>query len=216
MQTLRSMLVIALISLSMLLCSCSKQQQEPIDFGKFENNVYSNNYFNMQISIPQSWYVMDDEMRIELMKKAVKTVVGDNENLQAVAKASDLKNLSLLLASEKPPGSPVASNPSLLVMAEKIKHLPGIKRGSDYHFATKKIFENSAVKPFYPREIYETSLGTLHFDVMDMTFKMGQTKYFQKQFAAIYKDYALLIALNYRDEAGLKKLEKVLQSVTFN
>jgi len=200
----------------MLVCSCGKQQEKPIDFGKFENNVYSNNYFNMHISIPQSWYVMDDEVRIELMKKAVKTVVGDNENLQAVAKASDLKNLSLILASEKPPGASVGSNPSLLVMAEKVKHLPGMKRGSDYHFTTKKIFEKSAVKPSYPKKIYETSIGSLNFDVLEITFEMGQTQYFQKQFAAIYKDYALLIALNYRNEADLKKLEEVLQAVTFN
>jgi len=216
MHTLRSIIVLTLLSITMLACSCGKSQDEPIDFGKFENNVYSNNYFNMQISIPQSWYVMEDEMRIELMKKAVKTVVGENENLQAVAKASDLKNLSLLLASEKPPGSPIASNPSLLVMAEKAQHLPGMKRGSDYHFNTKKIFEKSALKPSYPKEIHETSMGTVHFDVMEITFNMGQTTYFQKQFATRYKDYVLLIALNYRDEAGLKKLEKVLQSVIFN
>jgi len=216
MHTLRSIFIITLISLTMLVCSCGTQQQEPIDFGKFENNVYSNNYFNMHISIPQSWYVMDDEVRIELMKKAVKTVVGDNENLQAVAKASDLKNLSLILASEKPPGASVGSNPSLLVMAEKVKHLPGMKRGSDYHFTTKKIFEKSAVKPSYPKKIYETSIGSLNFDVLEITFEMGQTQYFQKQFAAIYKDYALLIALNYRNEADLKKLEEVLQAVTFN
>ena len=203
-----------LVILSLLFnLGCSNNSEKAIDFGKFEEGTYSNTFFNLRVSIPDSWYVMDDESRIALMQKSKNIVAGDNKNLNAVFNAADLQNLNLLTTYEKPPGAPVSTNPSLIIIAENIKHAPGITKGSDYHFHTKKMMESSQMDVLFPTDIYEETISGKIFEVMDMEINMGSVKNFQKQYATIVNHYALLIAITYQDDDGLKKLEQILQTV---
>ncbi len=195
---------------------CSNNSEKAIDFGKFEESIYSNDFFNLNVSIPESWFVMDDESRIAMMQRSQKLVAGDNKNLNALINAADLQNLNLMTASENPPGTPVSSNPSFIIIAESIKHAPGIKRGSDYHFHTKKLMESSQVSVSFPEEIYETTIGNKTFDTMVIEIEMGGVKNFQKQYATIVNEYALLFAITYQDDAGLSKLEQILQTIKIN
>jgi hypothetical protein len=196
------------------LISCS--DKKVIDFGEFDAGVYSNSYFNLMLSLPDSWHVLDLESRMEIMKRGGEIVAGNNRNLKAAIKAADLKSLNLLTAYEHPPGTAVATNPGFMVIAEKIKHLPGIKRGSDYHFHAKKLMKMSRVKVTYPKDIYEATLDGVSFDVMEMEISIGEALIKQRQYAAIMKGYALLVALTYQDETGLNQLEEITGSVTFN
>lgn len=192
---------------------CSKQSEKAIDFGKFEGGTYSNTFFNLNVSIPDSWHVMDDESRIALMQRGTKIVAGDNKNLKATLNAANLKSLNLMTTSENPPGTPVSSNPSFILIAENIKHAPGIKRGSDYHYHTKKMMGESALEVSFPRDIYEETIDGRTFDVIEIMINMGNIKNYQKQYATIIKQYALLIIITYQDDEGLNKLEQILQTM---
>ena len=192
---------------------CSKKSENAIDFGKFEGNTYSNTFFNLNVSIPETWYVMDDEARAALMQKSKKIVAGDDKNLNASLDALDLKHLALVTASEKPPGTPVSSNPSFILIAENIKHAPGIKRGRDYHFHTKKMLESSQLEVSFPKEIYEIKIDGISFDVLETAVTMGNLINFQRQYAAVINQYVLLIGLTYQDNEGLWKLEEILQTM---
>ena len=147
---------------------CGDNSKKAIDFGKFENGTYSNGFFNLKVSIPDPWAVMDDETRIALMQKSKQFVAGDDKNLKAAIDAADLQSLNLLSASEKPIGTPVATNPSFIILAESIKHAPGVVKGSDYHAHTKKIMENSQLDVSFPTAIYEKTVGGKTFEVMEM------------------------------------------------
>lgn len=210
---LRKTWLLLLLFITLVSVGCEKQPPKAIDFGSFEKGAYVNAFFDLRIPIPESWHVLDDETRIELMSRGAQVAAGDNENLQAVINAAEMKNLSLLFASEKPPGFPTNSNPTLMVIAESITHAPGIKRGSDYHFHTRKMLEQSPMKVTYPREIYVQKIGNVSFDVLEAQLEMGTVSHFQRQYVAIYNNYALLIGLTYQDEAGLKKLEQILQQI---
>jgi len=192
---------------------CSKQSEKAIDFGKFAGGTYSNTFFNLNVSIPDSWHVMDDESRIALMQRGKNIVAGDNKNLKATLNAANLKSLNLMTTSENPPGAPVSSNPSFILIAENIKHAPGIKRGSDYHYHTKKMMGESALEVSFPRDIYEETIDGRTFDVFEIMLNMGNIKNYQKQYATIIKQYALLIVITYQDYEGLNKLEQILQTI---
>ncbi|MCK4541702.1 MAG: hypothetical protein KAU17_05650 [Spirochaetales bacterium] len=208
----KKLLILQLLLL--ILFSCVSTSKATIEFGNFESGVYRNNFFNLTVKIPDSWYVVDDKSRIELMKEGIKLIAGDNDSLKAVFNAADLENLNLLTASEYPTGAPVSFNPSFIIMAEKVEHLPGIVKGKDYHFHTKKLIESSAVSVSYSNEIYEVQLCRGHtFDVMELEINIGKIKILQKQYAAIINGYALLFGLTYSNEMELGKLNNIIQTI---
>jgi hypothetical protein len=192
----------------------SETEDNAIDFGEFEDGVYSNTFFNLAIAIPEDWHVLDAETRSQLMRQGGKLVAGNNRNLKAAIKAADLDSLNLLAAYEHAPGAPVTSNPGIMIIAEKIKHMPGIERGSDYHYHTKKMMRMSNINVAFPEEIYETSIDDVSFDVMEMQINMGQMSIIQRQYVTIMNGYALLVGLTYQDGDGLYQLEDILLTMS--
>ena len=208
------MTLVACVVTSVLTISCS--DKKAIDFGTFEAGNYSNTFFNLMLSIPESWHVLDLESRMEIMKRGGEIVAGENKSLKAAIKAADLQSINLLTAYEHPPGAAVATNPGIMLIAEKITHAPGIKRGSDYHYHAKKLMKLSRMKVSYPKEIYEKTIDGVTFDIMETEIIMGPgVVIHQRQYATIMKGYALMMALTYQDEAGLNQLEKIVATLTF-
>ena len=210
LKTIALLLVIGLLS-------CDHQSEtadNAIDFGEFEAGVYSNTFFNLAIAIPEDWHVLDAEARNQLMRQGGKLVAGNNRNLKAALNAADLDSLNLLAAYEHAPGAPVTANPGIMIIAEKIKHMPGIKRGSDYHYHTKKMMRMSNINVAFPEEIYETSIDDVSFDVLEMQINMGHMNIMQKQYVTILNGYALLVGLTYQDGEGLYQLEDILLTMS--
>lgn len=208
--------ILIVSTLLLFLFSCNINSQKTIDFGIFESGVYKNKFFDLRVKIPESWHTVDDDSRIELMKKGADLIAGDDENLKAIFNAADLDSINLLIVTEYPLGAPVSYNPSFIIMAEKVVHLPGIVRGKDYHFHTKKLIESSAITVSYPIDIYEDQLGTEYtFDIMELEINIGKIKYFQKHYAIIMKGYALIFALTYSNKEELEKLDNIIETIEF-
>jgi hypothetical protein len=204
-----------LIITSVFIITCS--DKKIIDFGEFEAGVYTNSFFDLMLSLPDSWHVLDLESRMEIMKRGGKIVAGNNKSLKAAIDIADQKSLNLLTAYESPPGSAVSTNPGIMLIAEKVNHAPGIKRGSDYYFQAKKLMKLSNIKVSYPKEIYELIIDGVSFDVMETEITMGPGVVIrQRQYATIMNKYALLVALTYQDENGLDQLEQIVKTIKFN
>ena len=210
MKIIALLLVIGLLSCGLQ----SETAENAIDFGDFQDGVYNNTFFNLAIAIPEDWHVLDAETRNQIMRQGGKLIAGNNRNLKAAMNAADLDSLNLLAAYEYAPGTPVTSNPGIMIVAEKIKHMPGIRRGSDYHYHTKKMMRMSNINVSFPEEIYETSIDEVSFDVMEMQINMGQMSIMQKQYVTIMNGYALLVGLTYQDGEGLYKLEDILLTMS--
>ena len=213
MRTLKIWAVVMVMAAA--LSGCSSKKEEAVNFGQYTDGVYTNSYFGVRVPLPDAWFVMDDEARLALMQQGSKIVAGDNKNLKAVMDASDLNSMNLLTAYEHPPGSSVETNPSIIMVVEKIGHLPGIKRGSDYHYHTKKLMEQSALSVRFPNEIYEASIGGVPFDVLDIEYNVPQGQNLQKQYCTTMKKYALSIIITYQDDEGLQRLNDILSAIEF-
>jgi hypothetical protein len=204
-----------MIITSVFIINCS--DKEIIDFGEFEAGVYTNSFFDLMLRLPDSWHVLDLESRMEIMKRGSKIVAGNNKRLKAAIDTADQKSLNLLTAYESLPGAAVSTNPGIMLIAEKVNHAPGIKRGSDYYFQAKKLMKLSNIKVSYPKEIYEIIIDGVSFDVMETEITMGPGVVIrQRQYATIMKKYALLVALTYQDENSLDQLEQIVKTIKFN
>jgi len=142
-------------------------------------------------------------------------LAGEDKNLNAVIKASELQSINLLVVFKHPLGAPVPYNPSIVCVAERVRHMPGIKRGKDYQFHTKKLLQSSQVDVSFPKEIFTSQLDGKNFDVMPLEMSFAGQIIRQKQYVAIMKGYALIIIASYTSPEEEAELNKILQSVRF-
>jgi hypothetical protein len=198
-----------------LLTTFEIQAADEINFGEIKNSVYQNNYFKMSATIPKGWSVQTQKSQKEILDRGGKMAAGDDKNLKAMIKATELQIVNLFAAFKHPQGSPVDYNPSIMSIAEKVSHLPGITRGKDYHFHTKRVLQSTQMQVSFPKEVYTKQIDGIDFDVMivNMT-SVGQTIK-QKQYVSIIKGYALIISITYTTDEDEAELDKALQSIHF-
>ncbi len=200
-----------------LFTGCGKKTSSyEIDFGVVENSTYRNNYFGLSMKLPLGWDVQSQEMQQKIMDIGATMVAGDDENLKTVVKASELQTVNLLAVFKHPIGAPVAYNPNIICIAESIRHMPGIKRGKDYHFHSKKLLESSQIEVSFPKEIYTEQIGGTDFDIMTLQMHFAGQTIKQRQYVAVMKGYALLLIISFTTNEEESELQKALDSILFN
>jgi hypothetical protein len=204
----------AIIISTFVFSGCRKKASEEIGFGSMDGSVYANEYFELTIELPTDWTLQDSEDQKQLMDVGAKVVAGDDKNMNAIFKATEMQTVNLFMASKHPVGTPISFNPSIIGLAEKVSHMPGIKRGKDYHFHTKRLMESSSLEVSFPEEIYTEELGGYLFDVMSVEMKMSGVLVKQKQYVTVLKGYALDFCISYcneEEEGALKDILKTIQ-----
>src|SRR5438552_17365781 len=77
-------------------CKQSSKIPENFDYGKIENGVYSNNYFDFEIPIPEKWVVQDKEQVKQLQKEGEDLIAEKDKELAKKIKAGDISSAILL------------------------------------------------------------------------------------------------------------------------
>lgn len=156
-----------------LLGGCERRASDEIDFGGIKNSVYQNKYFGLSVKLPAEWSVLDQEAQRLLVETGGKMAAGADKNLKAVIKASEMQTVYLFTAFKHPLGAPVTFNPGIMCLAERVRQMPGIKRGKDYLFHARKLLESGQIEYSFPSEISTESVGGQDFDVMHAETLMG-------------------------------------------
>ena len=201
--------------LLLLVAGCRQKAASEIDFGDFNNSVYTNSYFGMTVSFPTDWKIQDQAEQRRLMKFGGKLMSGDDKNLNAVVKASELQSVNLFAVFQYAPGSPVDFNPSVLAIAEDVRHAPGITRGKDYLFHTRKMLEAGQIQVNFPNEPYTEKLGGTDFDVLDAEISVRSITVKQKYYSAIMKGYAMCFVASFNTPEQGAALKKILDTTEF-
>jgi hypothetical protein len=194
---------------------CGRKATDEIDFGTINKSVYQNHYFGLTVALPPEWSVQDQETRQKMMELGGKMVAGDDKNLNAAVKASEMTTVNLFAAFKHPVGTPVPYNPNIMCLAERVRHMPGIKEGKDYLFHAKRMLESSHMQVSFPKEMSAESMGGQQFGVMHTEMSMAGEAIRQKYYAAIIKDYALVFIVSFTTEEDELSLEKTLKTVEF-
>jgi hypothetical protein len=186
------------------------------DAGKSEAGKYSNDYFGFSMTFPAEWAIAPKETTEALQSQGSDIVAGDDPTLKAAVEAAEENSYQLLMISEKPVGAPVADfNANIVVMAEKVSHLPGLVSGADYLASVSNLLQQTDL-PYQPAgEIKEVEIGGRKFHRADFTLAMNGMEVQQSYFATIDKGYALGFILSGND-TSMANLEKIASSVVFN
>ena len=186
-----------IIGLSLLLTGCDTKPSTEIGYGTIESGVYTNDYFNMSIKVPDNWIIQSQAAQKELMETGSNLISGEDKNLKAILKESEKKTVNMFSFFKFELGTPVPFNPSIISVAERISHMPGVKRGSDYHFFGKKTLESSQMNYQFPNEIYTKVISGVPFDVMPAQITVNSLTIYQEIYAAKINDYILIFTLSY-------------------
>ena len=211
----KSMYFALVIACAVLLAGCEKKASDEIDSGTFKDSVYRNKYFGLTLTVPSEWSIQDQESRQQIMDRGVKMVGGEDKNLKAAIKASELQTVNLLTAFKHPVGTPVSFNPNISCVAERVRHMPGIKRGKDYLFHSRRLLESSQMDVSFPRDISAEELGGANFDVMYTEMALAGMTVRQKYYATVVKGYALAFVVSFTTEEEEAALQSILESVAF-
>jgi hypothetical protein len=186
-----------------------------ITYGTISNNIYKNDYFGMSMDVPQGWSVQSKAAMKQLMDQGSDLVAGDDQNLKAIMKQSEKQTVNMFVFFKYEQGTPVTFNPSIVAVAERVTHMPGIKRGADYFFHVRRLLQASQVEYTFPKKIYTTDLSGVSFDVMPAEISASFLTVEQDYYAALMKDYVLNFILSYSNEDEKQELIKILDTVSF-
>lgn len=209
-----------ILLVSFFLVGCGEKPEnkalDEISYGTIVDGVYSNEYFDMSIKVPENWIVQNQASQKELMEVGSNLIAGDDANLKVIMKEAEKQTVNMFSFFKFEQGAPVGFNPSVISVAERVTNMPGIKKGSDYLFHVKKLLESGQMNHKFPEEIYSVELSGKPFDVMTMQLDVNGFIVNQKYYAARINDYVLSLIISYSSEAEMDELKEALNQVVFS
>jgi len=206
-----------ILGVGILLSGCNFQNQlKDFDYGKVENNKYTNSFFNIVVTLPEGWKVQSKEQMDNLAKKGEDLITGDNKDLKRAIKASEINTANLLGVFQYEVGAAVDYNPNFMMVAENLIHAPGVKSGSDYLFHVRKYLKQSQVQiDSLDNESTKVLINGQEFYYMNVVMNYLGYKIKQSYYATIINDFALSAIISYVSDEQKLELEKIVNSMKF-
>lgn len=216
-------LVFSLLSIALFSFSCepnAKQQKEAkqkiLDYGKIENGVYTNEFFNFSLELPQDWHVQSQESMEDLQDAGSDLLAGEDENKKAILEASRDRSGSLLGLFKYEIGSQVDFNPSFLMLFERFSGATGIKTGADYLFHTRKMLKESNLSyAVLDEEFKSQQVDGRDFYTLNTRLDVGENSIYQTYYVHVEGKYALAMIMTYFNPETKTELEAILNKVKF-
>lgn len=153
----------------------------------------ANEFFKLTLDAPTDWYVLTNAELLELLNMGGKVATSGNREMEAVLDASEENQAALFGVFRHPPGTPVEINPNVIASAERVSYSPGIKRGSDYFFHTKRMLGQSNLAVTFEDGYAEREIGGVNFDRMNTTMTVQGVTINQSYYAAKFDDHIVLL-----------------------
>lgn len=211
------MIVVCLLSVGVFNAYSQEASiDKPFDYGTVENNIYSNSYFDFNMTIPTDWSVQSQEQVDHLSKIGKKLMAGDDEQMKAVLNAVDIQTAYLLAVFKYEKGTAVDYNPGFILISENIVQSPGIKTGSDYLFHARKLMEQSQLKYNHiDSDFKKEVVDGVDFYTMNAEMKYMKLSIKQVYYSTIRNGFAFSVVISYVTKDQKKELLKVIESMQF-
>jgi len=213
-----SIQVFILFLLMIFSASCSNDgQPSGFDYGKVENNKYTNSFFDFEMSVPTGWSVQSREQTENLSKVGKDLMAGDDENMKAAIDASTINSANLLAVFKHDLKTAVKYNPNLMMIAENLKNAPDIKTGADYLAHTRNFLKQSQMKHDHIDDASKKEMiGGKEFYSMNVTINYNGMQIHQTYYSSIQKGFSLVATISYIDNTQKKVLQDAVKSISFN
>lgn len=214
MKTMKQLLVILLAVSLIFSIGCTKKSgSDKVTLGETNNGVYTNDFFNLKINVPQDWYSPTKEEMDQIANVGNEAVAGDDEELKNQLDLAKEKTLNLLFVFKHPLDFLGGVNYNFMCIAENLG-IAGIsvKTGDAYLDAAKELMKNAGL-PYEFSEYGTADIGGKSFTTMDAVVNLGDLTLTQRYHTAIIKGYAMNFVLSFTTEEEYNELKTILDSV---
>lgn len=192
-----------------------KQEPKNFDYGKIENGVYTNNYFDFEIPVPANWAVQNKDQVQQLQKTGEELVSGNDKELGAKIKAANVRTAILLTVfKNKTDAVTDKFNSSFIILSENLGAIP-VKKGSDYLAHAKEIMQQSNMSYQFAPDYSTEKIGNKQFDRMDVSLGGQGQNVQQSYYSMIDKNFALSIIISYGDDQQKAELKNIINKIKF-
>lgn len=216
MKRFKSTIIILLLVVFAFTTGCSKKSKKEITLGKMDGKTYTNEYFGLTYTIPDSWAIATDEEKATLTKAGQEAVANGDEKLKKQLDLSKEKALNLVFAFKHPLSYAEGFNPNFFCIAENlsIANSLSIKSGADYLTASKELMKKSGI-PYVFKDLTSEKLGGKNFDVMEVNIDIQGIQIHQKYYSTIIDGYALNFISSYSTDEELNEINKISETIKF-
>ena len=200
-----------------VIVGCKNQNMpENFDYGTIEDNIYRNEYFDVEFTFDSKWHIQTQEDMDDLMK-AGEELLPEDKNIEEVLKASEINTATLFSIFKHELGSAVDFNPSFLLFVENIKNFEGIETGKDYleyyKESNKEAVESSPVSYKFDNDIYTTTISGQKFNVLEYELLLMGQEVHQKYFTMVSRGFTFNFFMSFTNDEEKQELQKILDSV---
>jgi len=181
-----------------------------IGTGTLNGRTYTHDHFKMSVTIPDEWYIQN-KTESDHLAEVGSTVM--KEETKAAMQAAQQRTLTLLSAFRHAPGTPVPFNQSMMVLAENVAFLPGLKKGEDYLKVAQQTMANLTIKYEFDKIENGLKIGSLDADRLTAHTKMGGSTVNQEYYAARSGEYFIVVILTYATDEERDGLREILKAM---
>jgi hypothetical protein len=207
------------LCIGIFLFACRQQPEIPDDFdyGRIEDGVYKNDYFNMKVSLPSTWEIQSKDQMANLVNEGEKIIEKKNKGFSSKLKANQISTALLLIMFKNKRDSVVGQfNPSFMIIAENLGRISGIKTGVDYLDHLKKTLQQTGINYQVSPGYNTRNIGGKDFDVLKATQNVGEVMDVKTLYSvAIDKGFALTIITIFATDEQEDEITDVLHKITF-
>ena len=215
LNAIRNLVIFSFLVFASISCNFVGKP-ENFDYGRVENDVYLNNYFDLKIKLPSKWVVLSREQLDALVNRGKQIIAGDDKKKDALLKVSEINTAYLLGVFQYELGSAVESNPNIMIVAENVKLFPGIKSGSDYLYQSKKLLEQTPVGyDSISKEFVKETIDGTEFYKMNTYLSRGESHFKQIYYSTLVKGFSFTIIISYTTDEQEQILLKSIKSLSF-
>lgn len=209
----RTVIIVLLLSLFTMMTGCSDTKE--VSLGSFEGDRYTNDYFGVEITIPEEWTKLDAEGQ-QIITNAGKEAFVDDEELSKQLDLAEEKVLNFLMAFKYPLEEVHNVNPGVICNAEKLSFLEGVNSGEEYLELSKNLLTRTQIPYEFDKDIYSVELDGHEFYVLESSVSIGEMKIYQKYYSKLINGYAFNIIVTYSEEEGKGEIEEIVKTVKFD
>lgn len=202
---------IPLITSIILLLCFSANAQSVVDRGTTRDGTYTNRGFGFSFKYPKDWVVHGKETNEHIRQVGRKKVVESGVSETSLDVSLD-NTYPLLTVFRHPLGTPgIAFNPSLLVVAEKVAHAPGITSGKEYLLNVRLLTQKLGAEAQH-EEPLGFRFGGVEFFRDDYIAKGDPRQFVQTYFARVSNGYALVFVFTGVDQTSVDEMAKSMET----
>jgi hypothetical protein len=195
--------------------ACSQKEEQP-DQGTLANNIYSEHFFGIQVSIPFNWQVQNEDKLRVLTDSSSSIIAQSNPEMKTISDSAKDNTIQLLTVLRNPANDSAAFNPSFVLLAEQLPEKASKMDEKVYLRLTIEQLKKTGLYEGIDTGARKVTVGGKEFFSLAVTTAWGETVVEQDFYVMITKGYALVLITSYANAQQQDDLFGMLASVKFN